>query len=582
MKTFIESLPDALILISKTGRLIAANSLASALLGYPIEELLSMNAQDLAPTDSRPEFIKWKDRLFQSRNDQGLATVERARTMRALLQDGREINVDVRLNHVETDDTGLCLIAVIREIPSLDKTVESARDPANRDALTELPNKNRFMESLKQAVVNGRSDGRFVAVLAIEIGQHRKITDTLGREAADEYLREMASRISRIRRKQDTVARLAGDEFAVMIDNLNDPEPISKLASRIQGFLSAPVYIGKHSFAPRPFIGVCMFPTDAPDAVGLLRNADLAMHSAKDSGRGGEIRFFSEQMGERARQRLTLETDLRSAIFKDEFVVHFQPFFDLKTGNFSGVESFLRWQHPKSGIIELNEFTQIADETGMAAPLGETALWLTFQAIRKWKAMGHWPLRVMHNLSPAQLTRSDALLRQLRGMLLDLQIDPRHVQFAVHESDLPLTAKQNYTLLKIEELGIRLCIDHFGSGVSPLSYLPEFPVHAVKLSPALINDATDDENRQAIISAAVNMAHSLNIEVVAAGIDTESNLQTAGKIGSDTIQGTLRCGVLGFDDLSKTLFDATQMTRTNSLDIEHNHSAIPTSDNVDV
>lgn len=563
MKTFIESLPDAVMLISETGHIIAANSLVQDLFGYTVDELLSMNSQELTAADARSEYVEWQVRFFESRKKQGLAPVDHARNIRAVLKDGSEIMLDVRLNHVETEETGSCLISAIRETGAEDKTAETSSEAANRDALTELPNKSRFMDSLKKAVVNGRADGRFVSVLAIEIGQHRKIIDTLGREAGDEYLREMGGRISRIRRKQDTVARLAGDEFAVMIDNLGDPDPVNKLASRIQGFLSAPVYIGKHSFAPRPYIGVGMFPTDAPDAVGLLRNADLAMHDAKNRGHAG-VCFFSEDMGERARQRLTLESDLRAAIFKDEFVVHFQPMFELETGKLAGVESFLRWQHPKSGTIELQEFTQIAEETGMAAPLGETALWLTFEAVRKWKAMGHWPLRVMHNLSPSQLVRSDALLRQLQGMLLDSQIDPRHIQFSIHEPAMPLTAKQQYALLKIEELGIRLCVDHFGTGVSPLSYLPEFPVHAIKLAPTLIANAAEDENREAILSATVQMAHSLAIEVITTGVDQKSQLETAGKIGSDTIQGELQCPILGFEELCNTLFDEKTVTRTNT------------------
>lgn len=568
------------MLISNTGRIIAANSLARELFGYPADELLSMDSQELVAPESRPEYVSWKDHFLESAKEKGPSLAERARNLRAVLKDGSEINVDVRLNRAESEESGPCLIAAFREIRPATDRIEISAGPANRDALTELPNKTRFMESLKQAVVNGRTDGRFVSVLAIEMGQHRKIIDTLGREAGDEYLREIAGRISRIRRKQDTVARLAGDEFAVMIDNLGDPEPVGKLASRIQGFLSAPVYIGKHSFAPRPHIGVGMFPTDAPDAVGLLRNADLAMRAAKDHGRGG-VCFFSEQMGERARQRLTLESDLRSAIFKDEFVVHFQPLFALNTGKLAGVDSFLRWQHPKQGTIELQEFTQIADETGMAAPLGETALWLTFEAIRKWKALGHWPLRVMHSLSPTQLARSDALLRQLQGLLLDSQIDPRHVQFVIHESVLPLNAKQQYSLLKIEELGIRLCVDGFGAGVSPLSYLSAFPVHAIKLAPNLVADAADDENRQTILSATSQMARSLNIEVIATGISQKSHAETASMIGIDTIQGELQCPILGFDDLCTTLFNKKLITRTNTSAHGNNRKTVAAAGKAD-
>ena len=216
------------------------------------------------------------------------------------------------------------------------------------------------------------------------------------------------------------------------------------------------------------------------------------------------------------------------------------------------------------GTIELQDFAQIADETGMSAPLGETALWPTFEAIRKWKAMRHWPFRVMHSLSPVQLSRSDALLRQLKGLLLDSQIDPRYVQFAIHESALPLNEKQQHTLLKIEELGIRLCVDGFGAGVSPLSYLSGLPVHAIKLAPTLIPDATGKEDRQRVLSAFAQMAHSLDIEVVATGGNQQSHTETASAIGSDSIQGELQCPILGFDDLCDRLFNQKPITRTNA------------------
>jgi diguanylate cyclase (GGDEF)-like protein/PAS domain S-box-containing protein len=553
MKQHIESLPDAVMMISENGAIIAANSLMLDLLHYSGNELLAKKAEDLAPAESRTEYALWRDRLFQVVTDDGSSDVKHLRGMRALTKNGTELALDISLKRYDSEETGPCVIASFRDTGAgkPDDAQTSEKKPA--DPLKQLADQERFLESLRTAVSNAQQEGKFVAVLTINSGLYRSIVDTLGRESGDEYLREMVTRISRISRKQDTMARLSGDEFAVMIDSLGDPDVVNKLAVRIQSFLSAPAYIGEHSFAPRPNIGVSVFPTDSHDAATLLRNADLAMHNAKKAVNRG-ICFFSDEMGERAKQRLTLESDLRSAIFKDEFAVHFQPFFEIDSGELLGVESFLRWQHPKLGTIELHDFMQIAEETGMAAPLGETALWLTFEAIRKWKSMGQWPIRVVHTLSPQQLARPEALLRQLRGLLLDSKIDPEHVQFCVHETDMPISDEQSTALIEISEMGFGICVDEFGIGASALTYLLDLPIDSVKFAPGLLSESVEDEHSQAVLSAMVQMARSLNIEVVSVDIESDAHLDTARLIGCDAGQGDWKCPSLSFDKLCNALF----------------------------
>ncbi|KPK33234.1 MAG: hypothetical protein AMJ66_05700 [Betaproteobacteria bacterium SG8_40] len=526
MKQHIESLPDPVMMISEDGAIVAANSLMQSLLHYTPEELLERKAEDLAPVDSRADYALWWDRLMQAASGQSTTGVNHLHDMRALTKEGTEISLDVSLKRFDSEETGPCLIASFRDAAAGKPGAAQSDADKTTDPLKSLPDQEQFLESLQAAVTNAQAEGRFVAVLTINSGQYRSIVDTLGREAGDDYLREIVTRISRISRKQDTMARLSGDEFAVMIDSLGDPEIVSKLAARIQSFLSAPAYIGEHSFAPRPNIGVSVFPTDSVDP----------------------------EMGARAKQRLTLESDLRSAIFKDEFAVHFQPFFELESGELFGVESFLRWEHPKLGTIELHDFMQIADETGMAAPLGETALWLTFEAIRKWKAMGHWPMRVIHTLSPQQLSRQESLLRQLRGLLLDSKIDPQHVQFCIHETAMPISEEQVTALLEISEMGFRVCIDEFGIGASALTYLFDLPVHTIKLAPGMLAEAIEDDHCKAVLSAGVQMARSLKIEVIAVDIESDAHLETARAIGCDAGQGDWKCPSMSFDKLCNALF----------------------------
>ncbi|UCH46984.1 MAG: EAL domain-containing protein [Betaproteobacteria bacterium] len=568
MREHIESLPDAVMMIAENGDIIAANSLMQGLLGFSSEELLAKKAEHLAPEELQSDYAAWRVRFFEVTEEEELSRVSHVQDTRALSKDGSEIALDISLKRFDSEETGPCLIASFREAASKQGNAASTENEF-RDPLKEIADQARFVESVKLAVANAQAEGRFVAVLTIDTGQHRKIIDTLGRDAGDDYLREMVTRISRISRRQDTMARLAGDEFAVLIQSLSDPDVANKLAVRIQSFLSAPIYIGEHSFAPRPDIGVSVFPTDAQDAAALLRNADLAVRNARKAINGG-ISFFSEEMGERARQRLTLESDLRSAIFKDEFVVHFQPFFKLDSGDLFGVESFLRWQHPKLGTIELRDFMHIAEETGMAAPLGETALWLTFEAIRKWKAMGHWPLRVVHSLSPRQLARPDSLVRQLRGLLLDSKIDPQHVQFAIHETDMPMAEDQITALLEISEMGFLVCIDEFGIGASALTYLFDMPVHTIKFAPGLLAESIDDEHNQSVLAATVQMARELNIEVIGGDIESDAHLGAATKIGCDAVQGDWRCPSLNFEKLCNAVFTGDRTNQTKAAPIDSN------------
>jgi diguanylate cyclase (GGDEF)-like protein/PAS domain S-box-containing protein len=552
MREHIESLPDPVMMIAENGEIIAANSLIQGLLGYTPEELLAKKADELAPGKLQNDYAAWRLRCFEMAQEDELSGVSQVQETVALTKGGAEIALEVSLKRFDSDEAGPCLIASFRKAASKNSNAHSTKTEG-RDPLNEVTDQVPFMESVRRAVDNAQAEGRFVAVLIIDTGQHHKTIDTLGRDAGDDYLREIVARISRISRRQDTIARMAGDEFAVLIENLSDPDVANKLAVRIQSFVSAPIYIGEHSFAPRPTVGVSVFPTDAPSAAALLRNAGIAMHNAKTTNSGG-ISFFSEEIDERAKQRLTLESDLRSAIFKDEFIVHFQPFFEFDSGDLFGVQSLLRWQHPKLGTIELRDFMRIAEETGMAAPLGETAMWLTFEAIRKWKAMGHWPLRVVHSLSPQQLARRDSLLRQLHGLLLDSKIDPQHVQFAIQETDMPMAEEQITALLEVSEMGFGVCIDEFGIGKSALTYLFDMPVNTIKLAPGLLAKSIDDAHNRSVLAAAVQMAHTLNIEVIGSDIESDAHLEAAKRVGCDAAQGDWQCPSLRFDELCKTAF----------------------------
>lgn len=422
-----------------------------------------------------------------------------------------------------------------KDISERMRTQERLRFMAHHDALTELPNRTLFLDRLKQAMARARWHNRLVAVMFMDLDRFKNINDSLGHNIGDKLLVKLTRRLAGSMRAGDTVARFGGDEFAILLDDIASEQDISALAKKILNTLVPAFRIDGHEFFITASIGVSIFPADGDESETLLRNADVAMYRAKDLGRNN-FQFYSNEMSARAFERLTLENALRYALKREEFYLQYQPQFDIRTNTIVGVEALLRWQHPDMGQIMPADFISILEETGLITEVGNWALHTACSQGKRWQDAG-FDLRISVNLSGRQFNDPD-FIESIQTILKETGIDPKLLELELTESMLMRNASKTITALDtLDELGVRLAIDDFGTGYSSLGYLRRFPISTLKIDRSFVRDVTKDPDDAAIATAIVVMAQSLNLQVIAEGVETEEQLAFLQALDCHYIQG---------------------------------------------
>jgi len=417
---------------------------------------------------------------------------------------------------------------------------EEARDRltwlAQFDALTGLPNRHRLSTALAEAIDAAAAGGERAGVMFIDLDRFKSVNDMLGHSAGDELLAQAGQRLLECVRSADMVARLGGDEFAVVLPQLADTLEAQDIAQRIVTALARPFLLQNQQLFVSASVGIAAFPDDGGDAATLLKSADTAMYSAKHSGRNN-FRFYAASMNENAAQRLQTERELHLAIERGEFELHYQPKIRLSTGALSGFEALLRWRHPERGLIPPVEFITILEETGMILPVGEWVIAEVSRQLRAWTAAYDSVPPVAINLSARQLTFA-GLPDTVRDIVRDAGVDPRLIEFELTESMLMLDPEAAVLILReLKSQGMRLSVDDFGTGYSSLAYLKRFPLDALKIDRTFVRDLPDDADDAAITKAVISLAHSLNLKVVAEGVETVGHLNALRAYGCDEIQG---------------------------------------------
>ncbi|MCI4427868.1 MAG: EAL domain-containing protein [Burkholderiales bacterium] len=421
---------------------------------------------------------------------------------------------------------------------------------AHYDALTGLPNRRLFIERLHQAIANAQRRGEQVALMFIDLDHFKRINDTLGHSAGDELLRTVGARLARSMRPLDSlgrvpgeahpsgIARIGGDEFIVMLTQLHGPTDAASVARRLLASLAEPVIIQQTELFIGASIGVAMYPFDGADVDTLLKNADTAMYRAKAGGRGA-LQFYDHSMNARARERLVMEAALRRALEHSEFVLHYQPRVDFRSGRIAGAEALIRWQHPERGLVPPNEFISIAEEIGMITPIGE---WAMAQACRQsaaWRAAGLNPGPVAVNLAASHL-RHPGLVALVKCLLSENALPRASLEIEVTESMLMADPEFSITTARqLGELGVGLAIDDFGTGYSSLGMLKRLPIAALKIDPSFVRDLASDADHAAIVTAIIAMAHTLKLKVIAEGVETAVQRAFLAAQGCDEFQGYL-------------------------------------------
>jgi len=429
-------------------------------------------------------------------------------------------------------------VSVFADITDTKDSERKLWQMAHHDALSNLPNRLLLNARLEHAVQRAHRTGTSVAVLFIDLDRFKNINDTLGHQVGDELLKDVADRLRTSVKEDDTVARLGGDEFVVVAEGIADANSAHLIAERIIERLSIPVEIrGKALFATAS-IGISLYPQDATAPETLLQHADAAMYQAKAMGRN-RLAFYAPELTHAIQQRLDMENDLRRGLANHEFLLHYQPQFDAADGRLVAVEALLRWQHPKRGMVPPSEFIPIAEETGLIIELGA---WVTETACtqaKAWRDAGHRDFILAVNLSPYQL-RTDCTTR-LKDIFRTTGFPAEFFEFEVTET--LLVGDDGSSLRQLadmrNELGLRIAMDDFGTGHSSLSQLKLLPIGKLKIDRSFINDLPEDTNDAAIVRAIILMAHTLGLQVVAEGVETEAQQHFLCHSNCDHLQGFL-------------------------------------------
>jgi diguanylate cyclase (GGDEF)-like protein len=429
------------------------------------------------------------------------------------------------------------------------------------DALTGLPNRESFMERVGEQLERARRDGSAVALMLVDLDEFKRINDALGHAAGDDVIRQAAQRLQGCARESDTLSRFGADEFALLLTGLSAPAEAARVATRVARALAAPFLSGERERVLSASVGVALFPAHADGAETLLRNADTAMHRAKEAGRG-KVVLFEERMNEELRRRMTIERELRLAIERDEFVLYYQPQMDVRTGELSGAEVLVRWQHPEQGLLSPAAFIGIAEQTGLIEPIGELVLRKACQQLEHWRQQGVAPPRLSVNVSGRQFKRRD--FASLVGSILkDSGCDPRFLELEITETLLMEDADASgIVLTQLASQGIRLAIDDFGTGYSSLAYLKRLRFDALKIDRSFVKDVTTDEDSRAIASAIIALARTLRKETVAEGVETQEQLDFLRAERCDMIQGFLISKPVPAEEFLAALRASLSRTRT--------------------
>ncbi|WP_412679202.1 EAL domain-containing protein [Brevibacillus parabrevis] len=442
------------------------------------------------------------------------------------------------------------LLFVTRDITDRKQSEELIHHLAYHDALTDLPNRRMYTQHLSREIMQAKRFQSNLAVLFLDLDRFKDVNDSFGHDVGDLLLVEAANRLKACLRPTDVVARLGGDEFTVLLSQLADREEAAALANQIMEALQRPFILQDHSFNMSCRIGIALYPQDGDNADDLLKRADTALYTVKSRGKNG-YDFFDPTMEAKSLERILMENELRKAIEQEQFQIYYQPKIDIATDTLTGMEALVRWVHPELGVIPPNRFIPIAEETGMIIALGE---WILRQACRQnkiWHDQGYL-LKVSVNLSARQIYQKD-LVEMIKQILAETELAAEWLELEITESIFVKMEEATAVLQQIRDIGIHISIDDFGTGYSSFSYIKSLPVDTIKIDASFIRDIHHNQESQAIVKAIVTIAQSLNMNVIAEGIELNDQAAALQQNGCDHGQGYLFSRPLATDDFERYL-----------------------------
>lgn len=498
--------------------------------GQLIEGLRDIGSQLYVDVNRRLEFMQIMDR-------HGIVSNFESRVYR---RDGSVIWISENARAVRNEAGDVLFYeGTVEDITQRKLSEAEIHFRATHDPLTKLANRALMEEHLEQAISGARRNEKCVAVVFLDLDKFKYINDSLGHQFGDELLVTIADRLRHCVRESDTVARLGGDEFVLVLVNQVNQKTIERTVQRILADVAKPWVVNGVEVQVTCSVGISMFPAHGSTSVALLRHADAAMFEAKRLGRNTS-QYFSENLDHAVTDGLEMISSLRRAIENQEFMLYYQPKCDLDTGAVVGAEALIRWQRPGFRIAGPNEFLPLAEDAGLMEKIGEWVARTACMQNRAWQDAGFPPIVVSVNVSPLQLER-DSLVPQIAQALQDSGLDPQHLEIEVTENGMMRHVERSMqTLRRLKELGVRISIDDFGTGYSSLGHLKHLPLDTLKIDKSFVRNISSDHQNASIVKAVISLAHSLNLKVVAEGVETEDEYRHLQLMGCNEMQGYYR------------------------------------------
>lgn len=541
IQTILNAMEEGLVTLKATGEIVSSNNAMSVIFGYDPSEFIGMEFQELLFSQT----FETADDLRHILDEEVDGTKVYKSDELGLCKDGSSVplKIDIREVFLEQEKHYTVLIRNVSEQYEAEKLI---RHMAWHDSLTGLANRNLMSERLDEALKMAKRLKKQVAVMILDLDKFKPVNDLYGHAAGDKLLKVVADRLLKCAREVDTVARLGGDEFAIIFTNIEDDKNIIAIADRILNSIQKPAEIDGNIIQIGTSIGISFYPNDADTPVELIRMADVALYQAKDDGRR-IYRLYDEQMDAETKAQKQLEIDLNKALENDELILHFQPQFSAVSNAMIGAEALIRWQHPEKGMIPPYQFIPVAELCGLMIPIGQWVLNTACEAAKKWQDQGLEKIRISVNISARQF-HAENFVQTIEDAIIGSGLDPQWLELEITEGMVIKNTDNVVTKLEeLKALGVYLSIDDFGTGYSSLAYLKRFPVDQLKIDQSFIRNIHEDQDDAAITDAVIRLGHSLGLNVVGEGVETEEHVKILRAKGCDVFQGYHFCRPIDHD-----------------------------------
>lgn len=541
-----ESSREGIFITDSNKTIISVNRAFTDISGFPQEEVIGRYPYLFEPDPDEQQFL---DSIWQAVDNAGHWQGE----MHGRHENGEPYPVRVEITAARNLQGDVVnYIVIFSDISAWKESEERIRYLAHHDYLTGLPNRSLLRDRLELAMTHARRLKSGVAILFIDLDRFKTINDSLGHHVGDLLLQQVAGRLKACVRQEDTVSRLGGDEFVIILGDIDNAYAAGKVAAKVENAVRQPYHINETEFHITISTGISIFPDDGEDIDTLLMNADAAMYHAKDNERNN-YQFFTSKLNAKAKEKLTIETNLRRALERSELILHYQPQLDLITGRITGLEALVRWRRPEEGLISPAKFIPLAEETGLIIPIGEWVLQTAAAQMKEWQAKGLCDLVMAVNVSPRQFKEKN-FPGMVETVLIQTGLEPCFLELELTEGLLMQDPKGAAAVLnRLKELGIQVSLDDFGTGYSSLSYLKRFPIDCLKIDKTFVHEITTDASNAVIVNAVISLAHNMNMRVIAEGVESQEQLAYLRAHHCDKIQGYYFCPPLSSKEITSFL-----------------------------